>query len=484
MSRTVSNRGHFSRRSLLSGLGAGAALLGPFLRHRSALAAPAQSGNLLVFFTPNGHKRNRAGSGPATMAFDAASTATGMTLGSSLAPLMPFVNDISVIKGLNLKTPTFIASHQDICRILTCQNAPGGQSKEGTAHQFTGYGPSIDQSIGMAINQRPLVVAVDPYRDQPHWRTFLSWRASGVNEPFVKNFQTVFTDIFGALTGQVQNADQVAALARARARNKSLLDFVNADIATFRTRINSNDRAHLDAYLDALRTVEQKVTEMPTVAGTCTTDPLKTRIGALGAAAPIQNDDKSPDGVAAEMQKRGELWMDMIASAFACGSRRIAVMQWQGASEGYDVGANTGSPNHHSVSHYAFGGASEARWLAIDTWYSERFAYMLNALKTLGVLDRTVIAWVSEITEAHHQLNMVSVVAGGQALGMKMGQYIKYPFKGNEIEGSGAIAVGRDPANRSLSDLWVTCQQAMGVPSATFGDPTVSAGPLTELRTA
>ena len=50
-------------------------------------------------------------------------------------------------------------------------------------------------------------------------------------------------------------------------------------------------------------------------------------------------------------------------------------------------------------------------------------------------------------------------------------------------ESLGAIPVGRDPANKSLSDLWVTCQQAMGVPAATFGDPTVCGGPLAELRT-
>src|SRR5438045_1835594 len=120
---------------------------------------------------------------------------------------------------------------------------PGGH--EDMSGQFIGYGPSIDQSVGMALNQRPLVVAVDPYRDMPHWRTFLSWRAANVNEPFTKDFSAVFTDLFGGLTGKAPGADQTAALARARARNQSLLDFVKGDISTFRTRINSNDRAHL-----------------------------------------------------------------------------------------------------------------------------------------------------------------------------------------------------------------------------------------------
>jgi len=172
----------------------------------------------------------------------------------------------------------------------------------------------------------------------------------------------------------------------------------------------------------------------------------------------------------------------VAAAAFACGTRRLAVMQWQGASEGYDTGANTGSPSHHSVSHYSFGASSTDRWVAIDTWYAQRFAYALNALKTLGVLDKTIVVWVSEITEGHNQLNMVTPVAGGQALGMKMGKYVKYPFTGNEVEGSGAIAIGQNPANKGLNDLWITVQQALGVQASTFGDPKYCTGPLTDLR--
>jgi hypothetical protein len=478
MSRVISTRYRFSRRSLLAGLGAGTALLGPFLRHRSALAAPAGSGNLLIFFTPNGHKRMLTVNNVNQPAFDATGGPTSLTLGSAMKPLEAYKSDIAVIKGLNLKTPTFIASHQDNCRLLTCVGAP----KEGNDNsQFTGYGPSIDFAVGKAIGETPLVVGVDPFRAAPHWRNYLNWSASQVNAPFTKDFNAVFTSLFGGLTGQTNTADQMAAITRARARNKSLIDLVRGDINTFRTRINSNDKAHLDAYIDSLQAVEAKVTAMPAVPGTCSTTALQPRVTTMAAMkATIQNDDKSPNGVAMELQTRGELWMDMIATGFACGTKRVATIQWGGASEGYDPAADTGSPNHHSVSH---GSMPAAHWADIDIWYSNRFAYMLNALKTLNILDRTVIAWVSEITEGHHQTNMVTVMAGGQALGMKMGQYILYPIKGQEREGSGAIPVQQDPANKGLNDLWVSCQQAMGVASPTFGDAKYCTGGLSELRT-
>ncbi len=122
-----------SRRNLLRGLGAGTALLYPFASLRSSMAQTmAAGGNLLIFYTPNGHKRSLNINNVDTLCFDAAPATTGMTLGKSLTPLQPYMSDIAVVKGLCLKTPTFIASHQDICRILTCQGMPGVTSSRTT----------------------------------------------------------------------------------------------------------------------------------------------------------------------------------------------------------------------------------------------------------------------------------------------------------------------------------------------------------------
>ncbi|HEY0711391.1 MAG TPA: DUF1552 domain-containing protein, partial [Polyangia bacterium] len=378
MKSVVGSQAHgLSRRRLLRGMGAAGLLLSPFVRLRSSLAAAADSGNLLIFFTPNGHYRQ---------SFGAETPGTGFSFLPSLAPLEPVKSDVTVIKGLSLRSPTSIRSHEDVCRILTCVTGPD---------RFKAYGPSIDHAIGREMNQRPLVVAVDPYRESPHWRTLLSWRAAGVNEPFVKDHKAVFADVFGGLMSNTTNTEQMAALERMRARNKSVLDLVNKDLATFRTRINSHDRANLDAYLDSLRTVEEKIGRL--AVASCDANPLQTRINTLSGSA-TQNDDRSAGGLATQLKTRGELHMDMIAAAFACGTRRIATVQWQGASEGYDPFSDQGSPTHHTVSHHGVPDAP-ARWAAIDKWYAERFAYTVQALKKVGVLDRTVVAWVSEISQ-------------------------------------------------------------------------------------
>jgi hypothetical protein len=451
---------HITRRRLLGTLGAGAALLAPFVRNRTVMAQAAPQGNLIIFFSPNGHKRKY---------MDTTGSGASMVLGSSLAPLEPVKGDIAVVRGICQRSPTSIKSHEDISRVITCVSGPD---------RFTGYGPSIDHAVGKVIGQRPLVVAIDPYRDAPHWRTALSWRDSTVNEPFLKDPKAIFMDIFGGAMSVPQGdpAAAAAALARNQARGKSILDYARKDIATFRAKVNSADRVHLDTYLDSLKGVEDKLMKAPAPMS-CSPSSLMTAVNGIGVA-PKQNDDKSPNGVAMQLQQRGELMMDLITTAFACGTRRIATIQWQGASEGYDPVGNTGSPYHHSISHGA-GGNPEMAWAAVDTWYASRFAYLVQGLKAQGVLDRTIIAWVTEISEEHNQNDHLVVLAGGQALGMKMGQGIRYPFTGSE---GGGEAVARDTKNKGFSDLWVTVQQALGVKSDKFGDPQWNSGPYAELR--
>jgi hypothetical protein len=445
----------YSRRNLLRGLGAGAVLLSPFVRHRSSMAQSAAAGNVLIFFTPNGHIKEE---------FEADGSGASFTLKKSLAPLEAYKSDLAVIRGLSLKTPTEINSHDDICRIMTCCDGPD---------KALAYGPSIDHVIGNALGKRPLYVNPEPNRAEGHWRNALSWRASGEAEPFLTNHTAVFSSLFAGATMPGAMPDQ--AVERARARNKSLLDFVKDDIQTFRGRINSEDKAHLDLYLDSLRDVEQRVTMSAGGGGggLCTPQPLQDRLAML-PTTPEQKDDASPAGLAENLRQNGELMVDMIAAGFACGTQRVASILWQGASEGLDPANNTGSPNHHSVSH----STDFDSWKSIDVWYAQRFAYTLEALKKVNMLDKTVVVWLTEIAQGHETGDFVHIVAGGQALGIKTGQRIWYPFTGNP----GDKNVLKDPKHRSLADLWVTVQQAMGVPDETFGDAQWSTGPLLELR--
>jgi hypothetical protein len=454
-----SKRHHvYSRRNLLRGLGAGAVLLSPFVRHRMSLAQAVPAGNLLIFFTPNGHIKDE---------FDASGQGDAFTLKKSLAPLERWKKDIAVIRGLTLKTITEVNSHDDIVRHLTCVEGP---------KKDKGYGPSLDHVVGNKLGQRPIFLTPEPARHESYWRNALSWREAEVAEPFITDPSAAFSNLFaGGTAATMAMPDQ--ALERARARNKSILDFVSADIQSFRGRINSQDKAHLDVYLDSLRDVEKRTTMASCTVGggggVCTPDAVKSRIAGL-PATPKQNDDRSPANMAENLRQNGELMIDMLAASFACGTQRVGTVLWQGASEGLDPANDTGSPDHHSVSH----STDFDSWKKIDVWYAERFAYTLDALEKVNMLDKTIVVWITEIAQGHECGDFVHVLGGGQSLGIKTNQHVLYKFNGNP----GDKAVLKNPANKSLANLWVTVQNALGVPDQTFGDPKWCDGPLAELK--
>jgi hypothetical protein len=357
-----------------------------------------------------------------------------------------------------------VHSHEDIARITTCVGGPD---------RFQAYGPSIDHVIGNFIDQRPLVVAAEPYRDQPNWQTNLSWRAAGAAEPYTTDHRQVFADSFaGAIPSGATEPAPVEVVDNLHAQNQSVLDFMLDDLSSFKTRLSAEDQAKLDLHIESVREVERRVAGAtngtPSVSSTaiCEPDSMET---AVQQNMPSQQTDL--------LRSAGELHIDLIASAFACGTRRVATLQWQEASDGHNPAEGGGS--HHNVTHTEAPNW-EQQWETIDRFYVDRFKYAIEALEARGVLDDTILVWVSEISEQHNQNNFNNIIAGGRNLGIVTGQYVLYPFAGGE-ENLGA-PVGQDTRNRSFADLWVTFQQAFGMGSESFGDPQWSFGALPEIR--
>jgi hypothetical protein len=421
-------------------------LLAPFARTRILAAAPQEAGNFLVFFTPNGFLRSQ---------FGADNPGANYTFKKSLAPLEPYKSRVTVIRGLCNKSTSDKASHEDITRILTCRE--GGD-------MYRAYGPSIDHVIAQHLGGRPLTLAVERFRDDPNWQTKLSWVSSGANDPHVKDPRRAFELAFPI--GAIGDPTSDNTVEQLHAQNKSILDLVRADIASLKPRLSAADRAKLDLHLESLREVEMRVATASAAPGGALCDPEAAR-------------ERSTEALHAHevegLKQYGSIMTDIVASAFACGTRRAATLQWQPASGG--INPNQGGGNHHNVSHYEAPNPSD-QWQRIDQWYAERFAETLKSLDDRGVLDSTIVVWATEISESHNQNRFVMVVAGGGDLGLKTGQYIDLPFHGSE---GGGRATARDARNRSQADLWVSCQQALGVPSDTFGDPQYCGGPLAEL---
>lgn len=394
------------RRDLLGGLGAGTVLFAPLVRQVNAWAAGKATPNFLAFFTPNGHVRSD---------FGGSGEGTSFTLKSSLAPLEPHKGKLAIVSNLDNPGASSKGSHEDCVRTLTCMPGPG---------LYEAFGPSIDWVIGNHLNSRPMTLS-SSWPGRPNWQSKISWQKEKVFDPHVDSASGMFGEVFANVM-PTQSAAEVEKTLRAK---KSILDHVVGDINALNARLPGAQRPKLQTHTEAIRQLEKSLT--PASVASCSTTSLKAALDAGGTG----------------LQRSLELKIDLIATAFACGARRSASLLAQGASGGINPVGGPG--NHHNVSHGEVPDAKNV-WKKIDLWYANRFAYLMKKFTDLGIIDNTVTVWATEISEQHSQIGFVMPVAGGGALGMQLGK--AYGDKDQ------------------ISNLWVSCQKAMGLAKDTFGN--------------
>ncbi len=427
-------RRYSPRREFLKGVGLGAFAL-PFLRSLDSRAQTTPK-RLVVFSSPNG-----------TVMDDFFPT-TGNVYGRILKPLEPLKKKIAVLRGLDMlsayKTPIPPDHHPDYRNMLTGVQASGS----GTTFRIEGI--SIDQHIANTIGTRTkfasqslqLSVRVSSYTSP------ISSRGPG--QPIAP--ETSPYKAFSRLFAQVTAAP--ADLQRIRLENRSIIDALTAETRDLRCALGTEERPKFDSHLESLRELERSL-DVPIGAGCRAPD--------MGAPISTTDPANGPQFI--------KLQMDLAAAAIACDLSRVFILMYGEPRTAYTwVGA--GIPyTHHGISHGSEGVtapvAQRNEWLVqIETWMASQFHYLLKKLDDIAepggtALDNSAVLWAHEQSDGRNHLrrDMPYVLAGGL-------------FAGNR-----AINFG----GKSHSGLLMSLANAMGVPTATFGDPDFSKGPLTGL---
>jgi hypothetical protein len=435
---------HFNRRTFLKGTGAAMAL--PLI---PALSARAQAGNfpkrLILFHVPEGMEPDTwwpSGSG------------ANFTLQNSLAPLAPWKNNLTVIRGVNASSTTPIFERHD----GTCYHGyamphilSGGP--DGPARTLNGVsipgGMSIDRAVGKIIRGsapfQSFEFGVQVGGDEIQRR--LSYDAKNIGREAVSNPNDAYSQLSGqapVTTGPSQDAVQQ------QARRKRALDSVLAQINQVRCEVGAENRALLDAHLASVTAVEAQLESALTSGANFRT--MVTPASNWNSLA--QDTSKFPDV--------GKIQTDILVAALRADLTRVATLQWSNTVSRCDfgwIGINMGD-HHNGISHNASSEAAAAR-TQIASWYAQRFAYLLEQLSAVPegagtMLDNTVVVYFSEMSigNAHWPYQLPIVVAGGSQSGLRLGQYLSFS----------------SAQERSLNDLWVSILQAFGVNATAFGE--------------
>jgi hypothetical protein len=277
---------------------------------------------------------------------------------------------------------------------------------------------------------------------------------SGVDAPIFPDVDppAAYARLFGTLLPG--NGTTEPQLRRARARSRSVLDFLGRDLKRLSTALPPDERHRLDAHAAAIRELETTLDRK--YAGT--------------ASACLPGEAPKASAVANHYLAVGEAaqsHFEIIRTAFRCDLTRVATFLFSpGTSRLAFEGLYPGMPltNHHALSHQDVSLPEVARaTAAIDRWYAEQTAQFIASLASTpdainggSLLDHTLVVYFSEIGAGDHSFKGIPVVLfGGSGVGLEGGRIV-------------------DVTGRSTNDLWLSIAHQFGVELEALGAPNQS----------
>ncbi len=344
--------------------------------------------------------------------------------GSSSALTPGIVAKMNVLRGLDV--PWYLAHNTGLLGNFARNDGNGG---DGVAVAALGGRPTIDQVMASsstfytlqnkAITKSPSMIINGG--TQPHsWALTTPGNPTGGVTPVSNNMSSLalFQSIFGS-----SNA----------ATRKPVVDLVNQNYKSLvqnNARLSSADVTRLNQHMQMLSTLETELTA--TLA--CATPPT-----------PMDNSTYGRYGSAPNAAKWGQLYVDVIALAFACNASRVGVFGF-GDTSGLSPGfAKSGQTDwHQQVAHKWYLDSAQAYLLeSYQAVFEQVFLYLANKLDSMTdasggtVLDNSLLVWGQECSmETHAQTGIQTVTFGGGAGTLNTGLYCDYRQNGQTINRS------------------------------------------------
>ena len=379
---------------------------------------------------------------------------TGWTLDydpdSSLGPLEKHKDSLLIIEGLDLtcnydQATAYLGHNGGAVAPLTGLHARTPEN----ADSMRTTGPSIDHSIAKQLQVAPFLFTSTGYAGN---NLHITFDDAGERVPYEYELRTSFDKWFGSFMPPSSMPDPKAA-ARKQA-DQAVLDFLNDDAKRLRTRLAGAERLKMDAFVDALNLLQQKINSAGMPPAACQ-KPLRPG-----------NITGTPETI--------QTMLDLTAQLLACNLTRVANVNIDPVNSGkmswLPAPLNTLAV-HNDIAHgFRPGDPVSGRNLSIvHRWYATQFAYFVERLKGIQegngtVYDNTIILWSNELGDPSQHLNnnIPFVIAGGGGT-FKRGRYLKL--------GNGASYKDpQDPHGRLLTSI----VNQFGMNEMAFGDPRYS----------
>ncbi|QDV23374.1 DUF1552 domain-containing protein [Aureliella helgolandensis] len=326
-----------------------------------------------------------------------------------LEPLETLRKEITVFSGLSHPAVRNVHGHSNADQFLTGADTGGRGDYENSI--------SMDQvfaaQIGGQTRHESLVMSTDGGTGSPRGIQTMSFNRQGRPIPAENRPKRVFDQLF--VTSSQQAARQLAA-------ELSALDPLLEDARSLKRRLSQNDQETLEQYLQSVRETEQK---------------LEKAKEWLNVPLPTVNADHLNLEITPEDPRNYLRTMfELVFLAFHADMTRTVTYQigrenGVGISDG--LARAVGHNLTHMLSHWV---KKPGGWENFGTYHRflcDEFGRFLTRLKSTpepgghgSMLDNTLCLYGSASSAFHMSQNYPLILAGGERMGIRQGQYLRY----------------------------------------------------------
>ncbi len=371
---------------------------------------------------------------------------------SSLAVLEPYRDYLTIISNTDVRnaeafTPPEIGGDHFRSSAVFLTQAHPKQTQGSDVHVATSMDQMYAQKYGQDTPIPSMQLCIEnvdqaggcAYGYACVYTDTVSWASATSPLPMVRDPRAAFDMLFGVGATPEQRAAR-------RKADKSILDWITAEVAQLQSKLGPGDRARLSDYLDDVREIERRI----------------QRVEASNASGEPRELPMAPMGVPDSFEEHVKLMFDLQAVAFASDITRVFSFKMgrDGSSRVYpDSGVKTG---FHPASHHQDREDRILDFAKINKYHLSLLPYFLEKLKTTpdgdgNLLDHTMVIYGSPMgnSNVHNHKRCPLFLAGGAGGALKGNLHIK-------------AADGTPMANAMLSMLHI-----LGLDDVTsFGDST------------
>ncbi|MFN7976587.1 MAG: DUF1552 domain-containing protein [Vicinamibacterales bacterium] len=417
---------HLSRRTVLKGIGATAALplLEAMIPAATAQAKTAAAGKVRLAAIEMVH----GAAGSSTYGLKAnlwSPAATGRNFDltpSSLQPLESVRQHITIVSNTDLRmaeaftTPEIGGDHFRASAVFLTQSHP-----KQTMGSDVRAGISLDQLYASRVGQDTPIpsmqLCIEPvdqaggceYGYSCVYTDSVSWANAETPLPMIRDPRTVFDQLFGVGATKEERAQR-------RREDKSILDGLTSSVGRLKTQLGAADKKRLDDYLEDVREIERRI----------------QKVEAFNSSGQERELPGAPIGVPDSYVEHVKLMFDLQALAFGSDITRVFAFKMSRDVSGRvwpETGVTTG---FHNASHH---NAREDRirdFAKINKFHVSLLPYFIERLKRMPegdgtLLDNTLIIYGSPMGDPNvHNHKRVPLLFAGHAGGqLKGGLHIK-----------------------------------------------------------